>query len=132
MFRRFKIILTSLALLLCMMPSAAAFAAPASGTDIFKGACQGTGSSSPVCQTTGKDPITGKNGVLYKVNVVLALVAGVSAVVVFIIGGFLYVTAGGDAGKAKSARTAMISATVGLLVIGFAELFIALVINIVT
>jgi hypothetical protein len=88
-------------------------------------------SNSSTCKTNGSDPITGRNGVLYKVSRAVALIAGIAAVIVIIVGGFMYITAGGDAGRAKNARSMIIGAIIGLIVIVLAEAFIALIINLV-
>ena len=136
MIRRLKILLTSLALLLCLAPAVPVAAAPATGTDVFHDVCQNPDASQEVknsaaCQANGSDPITGKSGLLYKVDRILALVAGIAAVIMIIIGGLMYVTASGDAGKAKTARTVIVSAAIGLVVIAISQLFIAFVISIV-
>lgn len=132
MKNRLKIIIASLALLFCLVPAVPVAAGPSDGFDPFGNACNDPkAKDSPACQADGSDPITGKSGILYKVNRILALVAAIAAVIMIIIGGFMYVTAAGDAGKAKTARTIIISAVVGLVVIAIAELFIALIINLV-
>ena len=132
MMRRLKIVLTSLVLLLCLAPAVSVAAAPTTGTDVFHDVCQDPNAqSSAACQANGSDPITGKNGLLYKVDRILALVASIAAVIMIIVGGLMYVTASGDAGKAKSARTVIVSAAIGLVVIAISQLFIAFIISIV-
>ena len=91
--------------------------------------CNGPASSSTVCKTTGEDPIGGRNGILFKVSVILSLVASLGAVIVIIIGGFQYITAAGDARKAGDARRMIIAAVIGLAVIAGAQTIIAFVLN---
>jgi hypothetical protein len=129
MLRRFSLFIASLATLLCLVP-----AVQAAAYDPFGSACQsnsGAGASSAACQADGSDPITGKNGILYKTSRILAFVSAVAAVIMIIIGGLMNVTAGGDANRAKTGRSMIVGALIGLAVIAVAEVIIALVINIV-
>lgn len=126
--RRFKLFLASLALVLCLMPAASA------GAQIyqpFKDACP-RANASAVCQADGSDPITGKNGILYKTSRILATVAAIGAVIMIMVGGFVYVTSGGDSSKASNGRRMIIGAVVGLAVIALAEMFVVIVINLVS
>lgn len=97
----------------------------------FSSACGSGGgaSGSVACSTNGSDPISGKNGALKKVSVVLAGVAGVAAVIVIIFGGFQYITASGDASKAASARNTIVGAVIGLVIIVAAESIILFVVS---
>ena len=74
------------------------------------------------------NPISGSNGVINKAANIIALVAGVGAVIVIIISGFMFVTAGGaspgqrssDPNKVRTARAALTGAIIGLVVIALA------------
>ena len=59
----------------------------------------------------------------------IAAIAGFAAVVVILISGVRYMTAGGDAQKATGARHTLIGALVGLAIISFASLIIMFVIS---
>ena len=105
-----------------------------SGTPLFAydplaPACTGV-TESPNCpdQTTN-NPLTGKDGILLKVAKVIAIIAGVAAIIVIIVSGFSYILAAGDVQKAKKARDALIGALVGLLVIALASAIITYVIK---
>ena len=128
--RRIKLIIASLALLFCLVPAVPASAAV---YNPFEDVCTGgAAASSPACQADGNDPITGKNGILYKGSRILALVAAISAVIMIMAGGFMYITSAGDTSKASNGRRVVIGAVVGLAVIALAELFVVVVINLVS
>lgn len=130
MLRRLKLLFIALALAGGVTPLLVP--SPVYAIDPFEKSCASDAAkSSPLCKTTGEDPIGGKNGILYKVSRILSMVAGIGAVIVLIIGGFMHVTAGGDSTKVSNARRAIIGALVGLAVIALAQVFIALVINLV-
>jgi type III secretory pathway component EscU len=57
------------------------------------------------------------NAIASRVLQIVLLVAGVVAVFYLIYSGFLYLTAGGDAAKAKTARAGIINAIIGIIII---------------
>ena len=63
---------------------------------------------------------------------ILSWVVGVVSVIMIIIGGFKFITSGGDSAKVKSAREAVIYALVGLVIVALAQVIVAFVINNVT
>jgi hypothetical protein len=94
-------------------------------------ACGTTGGAggSTACTSDGSDPISGKNGILRKASLLLATLGGLVAVIIIIIGGFRYVTSGGDANKAASARSAIIGAIIGLVIIATAETIVYFIVS---
>lgn len=143
MIRRF---LCTVALaVLCLVSSAA----PAAAFDVYNPSgngvnCSGAQASSAVCQSklgggqcsgpassqpAGCNPISGSDGLLIKITNIVAIIAGAAAVIVIIVGGIKYITAGGDPNKAAEARKAVINALVGLLIIVLARTIIAFVIK---
>lgn len=119
------IVLVTTLLCLCL-PSVAFAYNPLSGAC---GAQNSAGKDSVACGTNGSDPISGSSGALGKTTVLLASVAGIAAVIIIIIGGFMYVTSNGDAKRAESGRNAIIGALVGLGIIAAAASIIAFVVN---
>lgn len=95
-----------------MMPAASVLA-----YDPIEGPCSASSDASSVCHEKSVDP----NETLRKVSSLIAWIAGVAAVIIIIISGFMYVTSGGDPQKTASARSALIGAIVGLVVIVAAE-----------
>ena len=100
-------------------------------TDPFQDACDLPGTSeADACQSKpGDNPISGPTGILMTVTNVVALLAGVTAVIIIIIAGFQFVFSSGDPQKAASARNAIIYAAVGLVVIVVARSIIAFVVT---
>lgn len=85
---------------------------------------------SPTCASrTTKNPLTGSDGLLMRITYVIAAIAGFTAVLIIIISGSRYMTAGGDAKKATDARNALIGALVGLAIISLAGLIIMFVVS---
>jgi hypothetical protein len=107
-------------------------AAAAAYGNPFSQTCQSAAAKeSPACKTSGENPVIGKNGILYKVSRVFAVFTGIGAVIVIVIGGFMYVTSGGDPQKATNGRHMIIGAGVGLVIVVFAETILVFIINIV-
>ena len=57
----------------------------------------------------------------------LLLIAGILAVIYLIWSGMLYITAGGDTGKADKGRTGIVNAIIGLVIISAAYLLVRFV-----
>ena len=110
--------------LLCLIVPASTVAA----YNPLTSACSTGGSGSTACSGSN-DPIVGSGGVLNKVTLIIATIAGIAAVIVIIIGGFQYITSGGDPQKAASARSAIIGAAIGLVIIAGAAGIITFVVS---
>lgn len=81
-----------------------------------------------VCQEANK----GGNPIIHTLTVVLDIlstVVGVAAVIMLIIGGFKFVTSGGDSAAVKSARETILYALIGAVVVAFSQAIIAFVLN---
>ena len=122
-------------LILCLSLVLALFAAGAksfAATDPLGGVCTGDSADSAVCQqarnSDGKNPVAGPNGLISKASNVIAVIGGVVAVIMIIISGFMFVTAGGapvgqrstDPNQLKKARATLAGALIGLIVIALA------------
>jgi hypothetical protein len=108
------------------------FPAPAlAATNVFGNVCAKNGAKeSAVCQTQQKDnPLTGSNGLIVKITRVVAIVAGITAVIIIMLAGLRYITSSGDATQAAQARKGIIYALVGLIVIIVAQFIISFVIS---
>lgn len=109
-------------------------AAPVSSVaaySIYGGACGQSGSGgSAVCgDNTTTDPLTGTNGVLYKVTRLIAELGGAVAIIIMIIGGLMYILANGDSGKVSNAKDIILYAAVGLVVLGMGQAIVVLVLQ---
>jgi hypothetical protein len=116
---------------LLVMSTALIFALPAtaaadSNSQIF-GACSGNAGSSPVCQNKQ----TKENPAVHIINVavnLIAVLAGVAAVIMIILGGISFMTAGGaapgqragDPNKIAGAKRQITFAIIGLVVVALA------------
>ena len=128
---RLRIFFATLAVALALLPAASA-AAAANSFDPFQYACTTSGTAnSPACQATGQDPVTGKEGILYKTSKILALFAAIGAIIIMMVGGLMYITSGGDSNRATKGRQAMMGAGIGLAVIALSSAFVAFVINVI-
>lgn len=87
---------------------------------LFQDACSVPNTSSAdqsaTC-TASPEQIQGQSGILAKVTKLIAIIAGISAVIMVIISGLFFVTAAGDPSKVTSARNSLIGAVVGLIIV---------------
>lgn len=99
-------------------------------TDPFNDVCSKPGaSSSSVCNNKNTNPIYGPTGIIGKVTKVVALISGVMAVIIIMIGGFMYITSGGDSNRLNSAKNTVLYALIGIVVIVAAQTIIIFVVN---
>jgi hypothetical protein len=91
--------------------------------------CSGVGAASPVCHASTTDPLTGSNGIIVKATNIIALIAGIAAVIMIIVAGFKFITSQGDSGAVADARKTIIYTTVGLVVIVLARTIITYVVS---
>ncbi len=127
--KRLALLLTTL---LCLTIPAVAFAASQPFNPLGDACTSDTGAKvdASACNVDStKDPLTGPNGILKKVSLFIAVLGGIVAVVLLIISGFRYVLANGDAQKAAQARSSIIGAVVGIIIIATAETVIVFVVN---
>ena len=73
------------------------------------------------------DPISGPDGVLKTAARLLAFAGGIASVVLIMLGGFYYVTSGGDPQKISNAKTRVLAGVIGLIVVVSAWLLISFV-----
>lgn len=80
--------------------------------------------NSPACKDsagTPENPLIGMNGLIIRVSTIIAVVAGIVAVIMVIIGAAGLITSGGDSNKAKAARLRIIHSLIGLVIIALAQ-----------
>lgn len=119
------LLIVSTLLCLCVPATALAYnplSAPCSVSGTAK-------QQSSACSAGTNDPVTGPNGILRKITTIVAVIAGIAAVIILIVGGMEYITSGGDAQKAAGARSTIIGALVGLVIIAAAEGILTFVLN---
>lgn len=109
--------------------TAAALPAKAVASDVLN-VCSGAASDSAVCKDKANktnNPLSGKNGLLLKITRIVAIVAGVVAVIILIISGLNMMLASGDMQKVTKARNGFIYALIGLVVIVLAQAIVSFV-----
>lgn len=60
---------------------------------------------------------------------ILSVIVGIAAVIMMVIGGFRYVTSGGDSGSITSAKHTIIYAIVGLIVVALAQAIVRFILS---
>ncbi len=112
------------------------FAPAAYAFDPLQTVCSGGGpaTTSTLCQgytqaDPNNNPLTGTKGLIRIIANVIAYITGIAAIFTIIAGGFAYITSGGDANKAKTARNAIIGALAGLVIILLADTILGIVLN---
>ena len=60
---------------------------------------------------------------------ILSVIVGVVAVIMIIVGGFRYITSGGDSGKVGSAKNTIIYAIIGLILVALAQIIVNVVLS---
>jgi len=85
---------------------------------------------STICTTDGQaNPVSGTDSLILKITNFIALMAGVAAVIVIIVGGLQYILSSGDPSRTNSAKNTILYAVIGLVVIVAARSIIVFVIN---
>lgn len=79
--------------------------------------------------TDTSSPILGPNSILYKVVQFVTMMTGVASVIMIIVGGFRYVTSGGDSASTKGAKDTILYAVIGLAITIFAQTIIIFVLS---
>lgn len=130
-----KLLLISGIFITLVLPSAHIYAE----TNVLDPACAGFSASDPdaptlckdnqVKQSTSDNSIYGKNGIISKVVQLLAILIGIVAVIMVIIGGFKYVMSSGNPESINSAKNTILYAIIGLVVAVLAQYIIIFVIS---
>lgn len=91
--------------------------------------CAGVGAVSGTGGCTGGQGDPSVSSLVATVINILSWIVGVIAVIMIIISGFTYVTSGGDSGKISTAKTTLIYAIVGIVIVAFAQAIVQFVIS---
>ena len=117
-----SLIFSALILVSGLMLAAPTYALTTSQKDICAGS---TGSATGGCTASGP---TLSDTVAVVVNI-LSAVVGVVSVIMIMLAGFRYVTSAGDSSKLAGAKTTLIYAIVGLIIVAFAQFIVQFVIH---
>jgi hypothetical protein len=113
---------------LVALPASAALAA-----NVLAPACRGHATAdaceSNDAQPTSGNAIYGPNGLLTRAASFIAVLVGITSIIMIIVGGFKYVTSSGDPGNIKSAKDTIMFAIVGILVAVTAQSIVVFVLR---
>ncbi|MET0779278.1 MAG: hypothetical protein ABWY71_00430 [Candidatus Saccharimonadales bacterium] len=133
-----KKMIVAFALVVGMLaPAAALVALPApayadafSSSNAKSQACSGISGAEAAgqCTTTGKSV----DDIIKSIVNFMSALIGVVAVVMVMVGGFKYVTSGGDASKAGAAKSTLTYAIIGLVIVAMAQFIVQFVFKEVT
>jgi len=92
---------------------------------------------STVCETLGSnadctdtpDDSVSINSVISTLITILSFIVGLVAVIMIIVAGFKYTTAGGDSNKITSAKNTLIYALIGVAIAALAQVLVRFVLN---
>lgn len=125
--RRFLISLTMMTALVLPVTAAGTVGA----VDIFDNACSGNGASTTACKSVkDQQGNSDRNPIISIIQVaieVLSFIIGLAAIISLIVGGIRLMTANGDSNSVASARSAIITALVGLAVAALAQTIVLFV-----
>lgn len=102
------------------------------GAEIKDNLCGGADLSlgaSNDCEGTDTDAEKSVNNLIETIVNILTTVVGILAVIFIIVGGYRYITSGGDSGKVTSARNTIVYALIGLIIVALAQIIVRFVLN---
>ena len=89
--------------------------------------CQGVNTASGGTGCTGG--ATDINRIITLVLNLMSVIIGIVAVVMIMVGGYKYITAGGDSGNVTSAKHTIVYALIGLVVVALAQFIVQFVLD---
>jgi hypothetical protein len=96
----------------------------------FAQACQGNASTASTCKTDGtKNPVSGKDGVIFKAINIFSIIIGIASVIMILFGGLRYVISNGDSNGISTAKNTILYAVIGIVVFLLSRGILAFVIN---
>jgi hypothetical protein len=117
----------SLSLLICAGIAAPAFAQTAQD-QINNGLCTGSNlqfTDNPgACSSAGTDATTQINHIVHTIVNLLSAIVGIVAVIMIIVGGFRYITSGGNDTSVTAAKNTILYAVIGLVVVALAQVIV--------
>ena len=76
------------------------------------------------CSTASSDATTKINNIVHTVVNLLSAVVGIVAVIMIIVGGFRYITSGGNDTSVTAAKNTILYAIIGLVVVAMAQIIV--------
>lgn len=94
--------------------------------DAKSDACNAIGAGSDCSSTNGGTDVS--KIIRLTVNI-LSVVAGIVAVIMIIVGGFKFMTSGGDSNKTAGARNTIVYALIGLVIVALSQVLVKFVLD---
>ena len=120
-------LLTAFALV--FIPLAAPVAVFADSADIQNNLCGGANLSLSTGNCAATDRTTQLNSLIHTIVNIFSLIIGVVAVIMIIIGGFQYISSGGDSNKISTAKNTIMYAIIGLIIVALAQFIVQFVLS---
>jgi hypothetical protein len=76
------------------------------------------------CNAAGVDATTSINNIVHTIVNILSAVVGIVAVIMIIVGGFRYITSGGNDASVTAAKNTILYAVIGLVVVALAQIIV--------
>lgn len=99
------------------------------GTSTKEEACKGVEVSNSASDDCGDEAANNTQTIIKRVIDILTIVGGIIAVIVIIVNGIRLTLSSGDSSRVNTARTGIIMAIVGLIVIAIAQALVKFIIN---
>jgi hypothetical protein len=96
--------------------------------DINNGLCAGSNlqfTETPgQCNAASQDATSKINDIVHSIVNLLSAIVGIAAVIMIIVGGFRYITSGGNDASVTSAKNTILYAIIGLVVVALAQIIV--------
>jgi hypothetical protein len=76
------------------------------------------------CDSAGVDATTSINNIVHTIVNILSALVGIVAVIMIIVGGFRYITSGGNDASVTAAKNTILYAIIGLVVVALAQIIV--------
>lgn len=125
-----KLLALSAVLLLAVPMAVPAMVSAAAPTDtVAAGVCSGAqdlqfGKSTGCANTTSENDF---NTLVTNIINIFSVIVGIIAVLMIVVGGFRYITSGGDSTKVTAAKNTIMYALIGLVVVALSQLIVKFV-----
>lgn len=124
-----KNLITSLGLLSLLAAPALAVGGPVYAQSAKDSVEKGVCATYPDGKCPDTDAASSVDGLVADIITILSWIVGVVAVIAIIIGGFRYVTSGGDSAKINGAKNTILYAIVGLIIVAVSQLIVIFVLG---
>ena len=131
--------LTGVIMSLALLLGVVAFAPATTFAETSKGLCQGAnltfsekdaqGNDNTDCNKGSNADETALNKLIARIVNIITVIVGIVAVIMIIVGGFKYITSGGDSNKVGSAKNTILYAVIGLVIVALAQFLVKFVLN---